>query len=470
MSENLLQTFARKEWFVIEKLEYDQGYSEEGFGRSNSKEEADKECKHNNDNRGWGDNYSKVFSRDVIELDQQKSFEILRNNPLQMMKDLGFGTFTKTESIFNVIENFYNKYPDFFDVFTMQLRLPATYTYAATSKGYLQGTDTFSVPLQMAIGIKGGNTVIALMDDDQTGRIFQCAGSYNWEVIPTFHWAKKLEDSHGKELPVVPGSGLYIAKADEDKTSIEITRLGVHNPTDFIRELDDNFFKPVFDYLKKKKKIFDKIHESRPSWRYFHDKWNYLRECVRGIIKKENSKLPYWKIDFLATCVSSQFESTYESNKESNDKKNKVTPRAYLDWLEKHPDKDWGYKSFYDFCIEHKRYDLCDDEENFNGFTTNGVYTKAGQFAQKAHDLLFDREMTSHKAFFKRYINCRKGNNHSLIKKFDEEISALIQRTLDGVPTMGELREAQRKEEEAAQKRLQDKREEKRWEDFDDDD
>jgi len=136
MSENLLTKYAKTEWFVIEKMEYDRGYEEEGFGHESNKEEADKYCKRNNKNRGWGDSYSRVFSRQVIDLDAKSAFEILRNNPLQMMKELRFGTYTKTESIFKIIHDFYNKYPVFFDVFTMQLRLPATYEYDYSDFGY----------------------------------------------------------------------------------------------------------------------------------------------------------------------------------------------------------------------------------------------------------------------------------------------------------------------------------------------
>jgi len=478
MSENLLTKYAKTEWFVIEKMEYDNGYEEEGFGHESDKAKADEYRERNNKNRGWGESYSRVFSRQVIDLDAENAFEILRNNPLQMMKDLGFGTYTKTESIFKIIHDFYNKYPGFFDAFTMQLRLPASYEYDYSDFGYEccgkkdkppeKRVDKFSVPLQFAIGIRDGNKTIAMMDDDQTGHVYQCAGSYNWRIIPTFRWMKKNKDRYGEEHPFIPGSGLYILRPDSDKRFSEITRLGVHNILDFSRELDDEIFKPVFKYLKKQEAIFEKVHKQRPSWQYFNDKYYYLHGVVREIISKENSKIPYWKNEIITSCLCAQFENTYGNHRRPD--KDKVTPKDYIDWLEKHPEQDWGYKSFYDFCIEHKCYELCDDDRNFGDFNTEGTYTRAGRFAREAHDMLFDMEMASHRAFIKRYLNCRKGNNHSLIKKFDKKILDTIESVLDQIPTMGELRERQRQEKEAAAKKARDEAEFARWERFDDDD
>jgi len=303
-----------------------------------------------------------------------------------------------------------------------------------------------------------------MMDDDQTGRIYQCAGSYNWKVIPTFRWIKRNEDSNGKEQPFIPESGLYILRPDSDMRSSGVARLGVHNILDFSRELDDEIFRPVFECLKKKEALFKKIHKKRPSWEYFHDKYYYLHRIVRELISEEDNNIPLWKNEIITSCLCAQFENIYGTNEE------KVSPKDYIDWLEKHPEQDWGYNSFYDFCIENKCYELCDDDRNFEDFDTNGTYTRAGKFAQEAHDILFDMEMTSHRAFIKRYLNCRKGNNHSLIKKSDKEILEAIENVLSQIPTMGEFRERQRKEKEKTAKKARDAKEQARWENFVDDD
>lgn len=436
-NENVLTKYSKEVFFTYNKKEHSQDFLTQKWFET--EEEAKKY--NNRWDKNDGRKVRQIFKRGVIQLNKDMLKKISDANPLEALKDLGFSTNQATKDIFNTLYKFVMKYKNFFDLYEARMLLPTSFI---VDKG-----ETISLPLELFVFTAGDDTVLFMMNDSTSTHYRQAISWCNGFQSTSFYWQEKTD---------VKNFTIYNKKRfEDDKTPATLNA--------FHTQLETLIFDPVNTVMRDKDEIFAEIHKGRPSWRFFFEKSNYLHAAGKGILGKRLKGMKEESIEFINDVVRNEFQKAYTKNMDS--KGYSAKPTEYLDWLEKHPEAEFCYSSFYDFCIENRCYDLCDDNRNFG---ESESYTVAGSFSRDCYDDLFERLRNEFVTFAKLFLKFREkrgGHNYRLVKEFANEIIKITCKVVDDIPNKKKIREERRREAMESERRSREEAEAKRYADLD---
>ena len=437
-NENVLTKYSKEVFFSYNKREHYQDFLTQNWLET---EEEAKQYRNRWDKNDGG-KVRQIFKRRIIQLNKDMLKEISNANPLEALKDLGFSTNQATKDIFNTLYKFVMKYKNFLDLYEARILLPTSFI--------VDNGETISLPLELFVFTAGDDTVLFMMNDSTSTHYRQAVSWCNGIQSTSFYWWDKTE----------PKNFIIYNKhrGEEDKTPETLNT--------FHTQLETLIFDPVNTVMQDKDEIFAEIHKGRPSWRYFFEKSNYLQAAGRGILAKRLKGMKDETIEFVNDVVRNEFQKAYTKNMDS--KEPSAKPAEYLDWLEKHPDAEFNYDSFYDFCIENRCYDLCDDARSFG---ESESYTKAGSFSRDCYDDLYERLRNEFVTFAKMFLKFRAkrgGHNYKLVEEFANEIVKIASKAVDAIPNKKTIREERRRQAQEAEERRRRDEEARRYADLDD--
>lgn len=437
-NENVLTKHSKEVFFCYNKREHYQDFLTQDWFET---EEEAKKYMNRWDKNDGGKN-RQIFKRSIIQLNKAMLKEISDANPLEALKDLGFSTNQATKDIFNTLYKFVMKYKNFLDLYEARLLLPTSFN--------IDNGVTISLPLELFVFTAGDDTVLFMMNDSTSTHYVQTVSWCNGIQSTAFYWHDKVEPTHFIIYNKHRGDG--------DKTPPTLNT--------FHTQLETLIFDPVDAVMRDKDEIFAEIHKGRPSWRYFFEKGDYLQGVGRGILSKRLKGMKEETIEFVNDVVRNEFQKAY--TKKTDPKEPSAKPAEFLDWLEKHPKAEFNYNAFYDFCIENRCYDLCDDNRNFG---ESESYTRAGSFSRDCYDDLYERLRHEFATFAKMFLKFREkrgGHNYKLVEQFANEIIKTACQAVGCIPNKKTIREERRKQAEADAKRRREEEEARRYADLDD--